>query len=220
MEHRTPAPFPHESCVRRTPPALSSTPPVSSGSRGFPTQTTWSAPVMLARHCTVLRPHMANKMLRLAISKRQMPYGTRMSIPPIPFALRCPGSFDPEPRVSMGSAARWTSRDARSLGRLESFDESERMHEGSRFWLPENRTSTRTMGPCLFRGIRARKPGLHSLRARRGFAISRSRRNHPSVAPSRRDPCRLFRIGSRPMSVGSGKHRLFAEGPPSCSRRF
>jgi hypothetical protein len=57
------------------------------------------------------------------------------------------------------------------------------MHEGSRSWLPENRTSTRTTGPCLW-GIRARKLGLHSIRARRGFAISRSRRNHPSVAPS------------------------------------
>jgi hypothetical protein len=97
---------------------------------------------------------------------------------------------------SMGSAARWTSRDARSLGRLESVDVSERMHEGSRFWLPENRTSTRTMGPCLFfSGYPSSRPGLHSIRARRGFAISRSRRNHPSVAPSRRDPCRWFRIG-------------------------
>lgn len=50
----------------------------------------------------LLRPHSANKMLRLAISKRQMPYGTRMSIPPIPFALRRPGSCEPEPRVFNG----------------------------------------------------------------------------------------------------------------------
>lgn len=166
-----------------------------------------------------LRPHTANKMLRLAISKRQMPYGTRMSIPPIPFALRCQGSCDPGPRVFNGQRravdfARCSlARPSRVIRR------SERMHEGSRLWLPESRTSTRTMGPCLL-GYPSSRPGLHSIRTRRGLAISRSRRNHPSVAPSRRDPCRLCRIGSRPMSVGSGKHRLFAEGPRSCSRRF
>jgi hypothetical protein len=57
---------------------------------------------MLARHFAVLRPHTANKMLRLAISKRPMPTAPVMSIPLIPFALRCQGSFDPGLRVFNG----------------------------------------------------------------------------------------------------------------------
>jgi hypothetical protein len=151
---------------------------------------------MLARHFAVLRPHTANKMLRLAISKRPMPTAPVMSIPLIPFALRCQGSFDPGLRVFNGQRravdfARCSL--ARPSGVSRRFRADAR---GFPILVARESDLDANDGPLpFFSGYPSSRPGLHSIRARRGFAISRSRRNHPSVAPSRRDPCRWFRIG-------------------------
>lgn len=111
VEHRTPAPFPHDAALPRKRRLLLLEHAIHSG---------WLARIPHAidveypghagpSHSRCLKPRTLGKMLRLAISKRQMTYGTRNAIPSIPPSSRPFEPFDPNGRSDAGDAARWTA---------------------------------------------------------------------------------------------------------------